>query len=111
MLYITFATAKVLQILHLCKRSGIFFEKNATYRVLLGYRTVIGSLLTDNCSITNKQGPKSHFQKNTRLCIYSAKCGRTFEGPLLFLIVGRTEVQLFLIYANYSLLFVKKHPK
>lgn len=60
---------------------GYFFEKNATY------------------------------QKKTRLCIYSAKCGRTFGGTLLFLIVGRTEVQLFLIYANYSLLFVQNDQK
>ena len=112
MLSITFATAKVLQILHICKRSGIFFEKNATYRVLLGYRTVIGSLLTDNCSIPNKQGPKSHFQKKDP-ALYIFRKMRTYfrGGTLLFLIVGRTEVQLFLIYANYSLLFVKNGRK
>ena len=85
MLSITFATAKVLQILHLCKRSGIFFEKNATYRVLLGYRTVIGSLLTDNCPIPNKQGPKSLFQKKYPALYIFRKMRTYFRGdPAIF---------------------------
>ena len=43
---------KVLQILHICKLSGNFFEKKAIYRELLGYRTSVGSLLTKSCSIS-----------------------------------------------------------
>ena len=82
MLSITFATAKVLQILHLCKRSGIFFEKNATYRV---YRTVIGSLLMDNCPIPNKQGPKSLFQKKYPALYIFRKMRTYFRGdPAIF---------------------------
>ena len=85
MLSITFATAKVQQILHICKRSGIFLKKNATYRVLLGYRTVIGSLLTDNCSIPNKQGPKSHFQKKYPALYIFRKMRTYFRGdPAIF---------------------------
>lgn len=44
---------------------GYFFEKNATYRVLLGYRTVIGRQVLHN-ELLNLAFKKHSFELNLR---------------------------------------------
>ena len=94
------SAAKVQQILHICKRSGYFFEKKSDLSPICKYWVAIGSLLTDSYSVlTNARTIVRILKKITRLCICTAGCERNFGGNPC---TGGPKYCFFFTYATFS---------
>lgn len=81
----SFCVAKILQILHIRKHSGIFFEKSDLSH-LLGIGLLLGACSRIVVLYPDKQGLQSLFQKMSAvLSICPAICERIFGGTLFML--------------------------
>ena len=61
------SAAKLLQIFHICKHSGIFFEKKAIYREFVRNERLLGACSRIVAQYAQMQGHQSRFHKKFAL--------------------------------------------